>query len=401
MFSFTLLPIYFVLVGLLLAVIILLIINIQVCKKNEKNRRGVDQELKKKIQELKKFKMAVDGAYDHIVVTDQDANIVFANQAVKTITGYDPVDILGKNPGDLWGGQMDKKIYQQMWKTIKNKKQNYIGEIKNKRKSGEMYEAEVRIAPILGEAGKVEFFVGIERDITKIKEIDRAKNEFISVASHQLRTPLTGIKWFAELLLEQKLTPEIADYVRQISLSNERMIHLVEDLLNVSRIETGRKFDIVLSVNDVVPIVKQVISAQNILAESRKIKIMVDKNFPKKLVLDVDSEKIRQVFQNLINNSYKYSKDNSEIMVGCQIINKYAQFYIKDSGIGIATNQQRRIFEKFFRAENALVQHTDGTGLGLYIVKSIVEGHKGKVWFESEENKGTTFYFTLPVKNKK
>jgi len=246
---------------------------------------------------------------------------------------------------------------------------------------------------------------GAQKQIEEFKKmhlaIDNAQSEFISLASHQLRTPLTGIKWFAELLLEQKLKPEIKEQVEQISFSNERMIRLVEDLLNVSRIETGRKFDIVPVKNDVVAIATQVISAQNILAKMRGITVQWNKKCPKKLIMEVDAEKIRQVFQNIIDNAYKYSKDNGVVEVGCKEGEKEMIFYIKDDGIGIPKELQYRVFEKFFRAENALIQHTDGTGLGLFIAKSIVEGHKGKVWFESEENQSTTFYFSLPFKSNK
>jgi signal transduction histidine kinase len=115
----------------------------------------------------------------------------------------------------------------------------------------------------------------------------------------------------------------------------------------------------------------------------------------------VDGEKMRQVFQNLVNNAFKYSKEGGHVEVGIKEDKNAVVFYVKDRGIGIPENQQHRLFEKFFRATNALTAHTDGTGLGLYIIKAIVEGHKGKVWFESKENVGTTFFVSLPILSKK
>jgi PAS domain S-box-containing protein len=143
--------------------------------------------------DLEKFKLAVDNASDHIVITDPDGVILYANRAVEKITGYSHSEVIGNKPS-LWGKQMPEEFYNNLWKTIKEEKTNFIGELNNRRKNGEIYVAEASISPILNSNNKVIFFVGIERDITLLKEISDAKTEFVSVASHQLRTPLTGIK---------------------------------------------------------------------------------------------------------------------------------------------------------------------------------------------------------------
>jgi signal transduction histidine kinase len=214
-----------------------------------------------------------------------------------------------------------------------------------------------------------------------------------------LRTPLTGIKWFSELLLKGKLPATTKDYVNQIIVSTERMVRLVDDLLNVSRIETGRKFDIILKHVDIVPVVKSVIQEQLPGAIEKKLELNCAANAPKELILSIDELKMRQVFQNLVNNAIKYSRENTTIEVGCDQTKKdEVTFYVRDHGVGIPQKQQVQVFNKFFRAENVMTLHTDGTGLGLYIAKAIVEAHHGKIWFESEENKGTTFFFTLPTK---
>lgn len=348
-------------------------------------------------KDLEKFKRAVDATSDMVMIDDIDGMVLYANPAVKAVTGYEPSEAVGKKSGTLWGKHMPKEFYAIMWHIIKDEKKTFIGEITNRRKNGEDFISDVHISPILDKDGRVQFFVGIERDVTKAKEVDRAKSEFVSIASHQLRTPLTAIKWYAELLARTELRGEEKKYLRQIIVSNERMIALVNDLLDVSRIDTGTKFSIVPKIINIVTIIKEAVAAESILAENNGIKIKLAPKFPKKLELLVDGEKIRQVFQNLLDNAVKYSPESKSVIVGYQPTDKEAIFYVKDSGIGIPKKQQDRVFQRFFRAENVATLKASGTGLGLYLVKAVVEGHGGRIWFESEEGKGTTFYFSLPL----
>ncbi|MFA5163289.1 MAG: ATP-binding protein [Patescibacteria group bacterium] len=231
-----------------------------------------------------------------------------------------------------------------------------------------------------------------------LKKLDQAKTEFIGIASHQLRTPLTGIRWFTELLLknkEQNLNPKQLDFLEQVSASNQRMIKLVNDLLDVSHIETGRKFDIIkneFSLNDVI----QEVLKENVFLISTK-GLIIDNQVDPGLKIFADRDKIKQVWQNLISNATKYSGDKTTIKI---LWNKDKDnnhvFSVKDQGIGIPKDQQNQIFNKFFRASNASLQHSDGTGLGLYIAREIARAHGGEMWFESVEQEGTTFFFSLP-----
>lgn len=362
-------------------------------------------ELKKHQEELQKFKLAVDNVSDHIIITDPDGTIIYANKAVEMITGYPLNEVLGKKPS-LWGRQMPRAFYENFWKAIKEGKINFTGILTNRRKNGELYTAEINISPILNNKGEVIFFVCIERDVAKIEEISRAKNEFVSVASHQLKTPLTGIKWLTEILLknrEHNLTEKQIEILKDINFSNDRIINLVNDLLSISKIEGGEAKILNLKEVEISELISEVIKGLKPVAENSKIDLETSIALPKNYKLNIDREKITQAMNNLVSNAIKYSKPGGgKVTVSAGIYNDDLIFSVKDDGIGISLKDQRRLFEKFFRADNAVLSQTEGTGLGLPIVKFYVESHGGKVWFESRENEGSTFHFSLktnPVKN--
>ena len=176
-------------------------------KKMEKKSKEQEGEKEKErfrviAQDLEKFKLAVENASDQIAITDKEGVVLYINKAVELITGYLAKEIIGQKAGKLWGGLMEKDFYTKMWKIIKEDKIFFKGEIKNKRKNGQIYYAEINISPILDKNDDVEFFVAIERDITQAKDIDRAKTEFVSIAAHQLRTPLSAINWSMELFID-------------------------------------------------------------------------------------------------------------------------------------------------------------------------------------------------------
>ncbi len=352
------------------------------------------------IKELQKFKLAVENASDHIVITDANGIVLFANKGVENITGYKIDEVVGKKTS-LWGKQMPKEFYENLWKIIKENKQNFTGEIKNRRKNGEIYIAEANISPILNSRGEVAFFVGIERDITKIKEINDAKTEFVSVASHQLRTPLTGIKWLTEILLknrEHNLTEKQINTLNDINISNDRVINLVNDLLSVSRIEGGRLQELNLKAVNMSNLIGDLLKELKSVAENKGAALSSVVALPKEFTLNIDEEKIRQSMNNLISNAIKYSKPSGgKVDVLAEVRNNEFIFSVKDNGIGIALKDQRRIFEKFYRADNARLSQTEGTGLGLFIVKSYIESHGGRIWFESKEGEGSNFSFALKI----
>jgi len=239
----------------------------------------------------------------------------------------------------------------------------------------------------------------ILHDITREKIVERMKTEFVSISAHQLRTPLSAIKWSLKMLLDGDLgeiSLEQKEFIEKAYASNERMIKLINDLLNVTRIEEGR-YLFSLSYENIANIIKEQYQTFKELAEKKGLKMELIFKQDKFPLVKVDKEKISLVIQNLIENAIHYTQ-KGKITITLESKDREIIFSVEDTGIGIPKDQQERVFSRFFRAENAILSETEGTGLGLFISKNIIEAHGGKIWFKSEEGKGTTFYFTLPIK---
>jgi len=233
----------------------------------------------------------------------------------------------------------------------------------------------------------------------RIAQANRSKTEFISIASHQLRTPLSSLKWSLNLLTDPRLgtvNEKQLDYLKMIKESNERMIRLVNDLLEVSRIEQGRmmlnprEFALEDLVQDVINDLKGFANTNNV-----KIFYHKEEGLPK---VYADPEKIRFVVQNLTDNAIKYTKASGTVEIKVERDGKgKIRVRVQDQGIGIPKTQQAQVFQKFFRSDNVLKYQTEGSGLGLFIAKAIIEAVGGGVGFTSTEGSGSVFWFDLPV----
>ncbi len=242
----------------------------------------------------------------------------------------------------------------------------------------------------------------VAESLDQNQDIDKAKNDFVSLASHQLCTPLSAISWYSEMLLSGdggELSKEQRKYVQTIYHSTKRMILLVNALLNVSRIDLGT-FAIEPELTDIRSIAEKVISELPPIIKDKKINISKKyaENLPK---IMADPSLVKLIFQNVLSNAIKYTPEDGNVDFSITKKEGNILIKIKDSGCGIPEEQKSRVFTKLFRADNVRRLETDGTGLGLYIVKSILDYSGGKIWFESQENKGTTFYITLPLSGMK
>lgn len=245
------------------------------------------------------------------------------------------------------------------------------------------------------------FIIGnsIIRGMEQMARLNKMKSEFIAVASHQLRTPLSAIKWETELVLakfKDGLSDKQINALESINLLGGRMARLVNDLLDVAKIDQGKMF-LQKQPVDLAKTVEEVIKYVAPLANAKNTRIIFENNQEKYPPVVGDAEKIKLVIENLLSNAVKYTLSQGTVAVNLEKDKDRLIFSVKDNGVGIPAEQQKQVFSKFFRSNNIARYQTEGTGLGLYIAKNVVEELDGKMWFESEENKGTTFSFSLPI----
>ncbi len=239
----------------------------------------------------------------------------------------------------------------------------------------------------------------LNRANDKLKDLDEAKSGFISVVAHQLRTPLSGVKWTLSMLIGGdmgELNNDQKTFLMKSYESNNRMINLVNDMLAADRVQSGKVRYEFRSIS-IINLIDNILFELNPAAQKKNISIEYKDrldNIPNVLV---DPDTIRAVMQNLLENAIKYTMDGGKVSIGLVKQEEKLQVSVTDNGIGIPENQKKNIFSKFFRATNAVKLETDGSGLGLNIAQTIIEKNGGEMWFESQENKGTTFFFTIPI----
>ena len=361
----------------------------------EKNQSIIEQE---------KLSRILHSIGDAVLVIDSERRIILSNRAAETITGYLVGETVGRPVSEILRlvyerDRTPNNIIEEVFES------GTVQEITRHtlliNKSNHDIPIADSAAPIKDGDGNIFGCIVVFRDVTHEREIDRQKSEFVSVASHQLRTPLTSIKWFLEMLLNGdagKLNKEQEEMIQQVFDSGERMIALVNSLLNISRIEAGR-----VSVNpeptDLNELINDVVSELKVIAEQAGVKLQ--NKVPKLPVIKIDKKLIREVFVNLLSNAIKYTPAEGQVSVMAETKQDDIIFSFADTGIGVPKAQQAKIFHKFFRAENAVVHETEGSGMGLYVAKNVVELSGGKIWFKSEEDKGSTFFFTLPLEGSK
>jgi len=323
-----------------------------------------------------KIRSLIDSTSNGIVMFDERGEISLINPAALYLVHSNSkkdLSLIFKSVKDA-GDDLAKRI-----KNCINKGESFkLSEIKIENKF-----VEISINPVKDDVDKIMGVAMIIHDITQMKQIDNMKTEFVSVASHQLRTPLTAIKLFTEMLMNEqvgKLKKEQKKYLDNVYQSTDRMVRLVNDLLNVSRIESGR-LSIVPELVFIDQFISIIIEEAKPLAQARNCKINFVKMKKKLARIPIDVNLVRQVVHNLITNAIKYSRENGGfVRVELKDYDRNnILIKVSDNGIGIPKEKQDRIFQKFFRADNAVKSETEGTGLGLYVSKMIVESSGGKI----------------------
>jgi PAS domain S-box-containing protein len=407
--------------------------------------------------EIKKLTMAIEQSPVAIVITDLNANIQYASPAFFDFTGYTPDEVIGQNTKILKSGKTPDVVYADMWVTI-TKGETWRGEWVNKKKNGEMYWESISITPIVNSSGQISEYLAIKEEITerkmseeKIKDLNatlenrieertkqlaksntdlleeiavrrkmetelllarneaemanQAKSEFLSRMSHELRTPMNSILGFAQLLGMSTLTESQLKSVKHILRGGEHLLSLINEVLDISRIESGT---VSLSIEpvEINGLVNELIDAVTPYAQAKNISVLYDNLGQSNLHVSADRQRLKQIFLNLIDNAIKYNKENGSVSIyakyqeGTQVKKPSVRISVVDTGIGIGEDNLGKVFNPFERigADNSQIE---GTGLGLAVVKKLTELMYGKLGVTSEVDLGSTFWvefdFSEPI----
>nr|WP_315150535.1 PAS domain S-box protein [uncultured Flavobacterium sp.] len=369
----------------------------------------IEEERKLSEEKIRQLSLAVEQNPASIEITNTKGEIEYVNQKFLESTGYKVEEVLGKNPRILKSGHTTAAEYKNLWKTI-SKGNEWHGEFYNRRKDGTFLWESTTISPITNNEGVTTHYLAIKENITERKhaeqelinaklraeESDRLKLVFLANMSHEIRTPMNGILGFTELLKTPHLTgKEQKEYIDIIEKSGKRMLNIINDIISISKIESGQ-IEVNLSETDINEQINYIFTFFKPETKQRGIKLFIAKELPTEFnIIKTDKEKLYAILANLIKNAIKFTKEGF-IEFGCEKKGNYLECFVKDSGIGITKEHKKIIFERFRQANDSISRSHEGSGLGLAISKAYVEMLGGKIWVESEEGKGSTFFFTIP-----
>lgn len=357
---------------------------------------------KSKLEEYRvRTEAMINSLGEGLIVTDEQGKITTVNPYALNTLGYEAHELIGTwFPKSIVAVDQRSQPISQLDRPIIHALttgQAVSNTMLYRRKDGGIIPVFITVSPILindQPSGAIEVF----RDLTEEKRLDIAKDEFVSLASHQLRTPATGVKLILAMLGAGDfgpLTPTQSKYLEKAIRSNDRQIQIIEDLLNAARVDSG-KMELEFEPCDLVTIVRDAVSEHLSIIQSRQQ--MLQLKSPKELHAPIDSQKIRMVVDNLLSNASKYSAPGSKLEINIGSDDNYATLSFKDYGVGMAQDDIVKVFTKFTRLRNELSTSVGGTGLGLFLVKNIVELHNGTIIADSEEGIGSTFTVHLPMR---
>ena len=354
------------------------------------------------IESGQRYRKLIETSPDAILVSDLEGKIQVVNRQTLRLYGLKRRrEIVGKSGFIFVAPEDQQKTRAALVRVLKKGRISNF-EYVSLRKDGSRFYSSANASILFDLGGKPEGITIISHDVSEKKEVERMKSEFVSLASHQLRTPLGSMRWTIEMLLKGdygQVSSEISKVFEDLYDSLLRLIQLVNDLLDVSRIEEGRVVDNPKKV-DVGNLMKAIIRNLSPLAEKRNIKINLNEPSTN-IVTIIDKGKLTDVFQNLLSNALKYSYPQGRVDIFLEISDKVIRVSFKDSGIGIPEKDKNKVFTRFYRSEEGSGLETEGTGLGLFIVKSYIESLGGKVYYESKQGKGSKFTVEIPLKAKK
>ncbi len=362
-------------------------------------QKEIEESLQRSEENLKGV---IQSSPNAITVTNLKGKIIDCSQATLNMHGFSTrKELIGKNSLSLIAPQDHQRAIKNTKKVFKK------GVIKNIEytfltKNGREFPAELSASLVRDSSGKPVFFMAITQDISERKRVEEARQKFIEIATHQLRSPLVACRWTLTLLKRRFMTSlglEASEYLEQMGEHIEKLLSLAKDLLNTSKIESG---DLKLNTKKTYlqEFLRSVIHTNQALLNRKRIEAREDFKKKPKIPIETDLEKLDDIIDNLINNAIKYSSNDSEIHMGFRKQKDYVIIYIKDKGVGIPEKDKDKIFKRFFRASNVINGGIKGNGLGLFIAKEYARLLGGKLYFESKQNKGSAFFLKIPIKLK-
>lgn len=366
--------------------------------------------------ELIKFEFFLENAPLSIVITDLDANIVFANKKLFELTGYTPEEAYGKNPRIFQSGLTPRETYKELWSCLL-RGETWRGEFCNRKKNGEIFWESAIISPLKDESGRIINYIAIKEDITdkkkmigeqlvqakeKAEELSYLKSFLLTNLSHELRTPLTWILGYAQVLMLESEEPKLKEIASTFYRSGHRLLTTINLLMDYSKIESGMlsvrpsEFNLTELVNDLVQL-------YSMFFEEKHLKVRVTTEY-EQILMYQDEYMVRSIVSNLISNAFKFTREG-EIEAKITKLQRngeeFVQFSVRDTGIGIPTEHLDSIWKEFFQASQGLSRAFEGSGLGLTIVKKFVELMGGEVGVSSRVGKGSVFTILLPIRYSK
>lgn len=368
----------------------------------EENIAQLTQQKEISAAERDKLSITLSGVTDGVVAIDLSGNIVTFNLAATRITGYTLEEVMGK-PIDQLIGFFDEDTRLLFTQYNPQTSIGYEGIVFSKNDLKLIGRNTRFVNIIVGqikerERANIGAIISLH-DISREKQLEEMKLDFVSMAAHELRTPLTSIRGYLYMFVKdyiQGLDPKGQGYLNRIDISTQRLSGLVENLLNITKIEKGA-LTIKVAAVDWLSVVRQVISDLTLEAQDKHIKITLQEPLVPLPLIAADKFRISEVVTNLLANAIAYTPQGGQIILSFEVSEKEVITHIQDTGPGIPRDAIPHLFTKFFRVSGKLTQGSKGTGLGLYITKSIVDIHKGKIWVESELGKGSRFSFTIPI----
>ena len=343
------------------------------------------------------YQAVVENASDLVTIIDLVGNVLYASPSHEEVLGYNPEDLANINAFQL--------LHPDDFESVRIKVAGLAdggsgrAEFRFKRKDGSYILLEGIGTGIVDDRGKVGAVFIISRDITERKEIEKRKDEFMTIASHELKTPVTSLKIYTQYLQEyfQKCHDPVAlELLNKMNQQLGRLTNLIRDLLDVSRLEAG-KLQLRTSIFDLTKIVKETIAIVQLTTEKHTIYLTSSRV----AMVQADPDRISQVLVNLLTNAVKYSPQSDRIEVSVNADNEQVKVCIRDYGLGIPKSKRKQVFDRFFRLNRPKSETYAGFGLGLYICAQIIDRHEGKIWVQNTVGPGSTFCFSLPIVAKK